>query len=131
GDAEMLERTLRLRAPQPNLRHFDRSERILFDARLFHSALPVKSASQPSENTPRGNPEMKTRTVIVLAAVAGAALLAQAQQPKPEDQLKLRKAAYSLMNYAFGGIAGMAEGKRPYSKDEAIRLADLLAQVAT
>jgi cytochrome c556 len=74
---------------------------------------------------------MKTQTIFVLAIAAGAAFTAQAQQPKPEDQLKLRKAAYLLMNYSFGGLAGMAEGKRPYVKEDAIRFADLLAQVST
>ena len=63
---------------------------------------------------------MKTRTLFVLTIAAGATLIAQAQQPKPEDQLKLRKAAYQLMNYSFGGLAAMAEGKRPYAKDDAI-----------
>jgi len=74
---------------------------------------------------------MKARTIFVLALAACATLIAQAQQPKPEDQLKLRKAAYQLMNYSFGGLAAMAEGKRPYVKEDAIRYADLLAQVST
>jgi cytochrome c556 len=69
------------------------------------------------------------RILALLAALALTA--ASAQSPKPEIQLKLRKAAYSLMGYSFGGIAQMADGKRPYSKDEAVRLADLLVQVST
>ena len=73
---------------------------------------------------------MKTRTAIGMAVAACVTLLAQAQQPKPEDQLKLRKAAYTLLNYGFGPLAQMAEGKRPYSKEEAIRRADLIAQIA-
>jgi cytochrome c556 len=73
---------------------------------------------------------MKTRILFALALVACAAA-AQAQQPKPEDQLKLRKAAYSLMGYSFARLGAMAEGKRPYSKEDAVRYADLLAQVAT
>ena len=71
---------------------------------------------------------------LAASAAAAAALCittADAQAPKPDVQIKLRKAAYSLMGYSFGGLAGMAEGKRPYSKDEATRLADLLAQVST
>ena len=69
------------------------------------------------------------RILAVAAALALTPTLAQS--PKPEIQLKLRKAAYSLMGYSFGGIAQMAEGKRPYSKEEAVRLADLLVQVST
>jgi cytochrome c556 len=68
--------------------------------------------------------------VLVLALAAGAVVAANAQQPKPEDQLKLRKAAYALLNYGFGPLAQMAEGKRPYSKEEAIRRADFIAQIA-
>ena len=74
---------------------------------------------------------MRTRTLVALALVAGAFATAQAQQIKPENQLKLRKSAYSLMGYSFGALEAMAEGKRPYSKDEAVRYADLLQQVST
>ncbi|HEY2630250.1 MAG TPA: cytochrome c [Usitatibacter sp.] len=52
------------------------------------------------------------------------------QTMKPEDQIELRQAAMTLVGYSFGGIAGMAQGKRPYSKDDAVRYADLLVQVA-
>lgn len=70
------------------------------------------------------------RTLAIAAAVTLAAFAAQAQTLKPETQLKLRKSAYSLMGYSFGGIEAMAEGKRPYNKDEAVRLADLFVQVS-
>ena len=69
------------------------------------------------------------RALLPLAACI-AMTSAIAQTVKPEDQIELRQAAYTLMGYSFGGIAGMAQGKRPYSKDDAVRLADLLAQVA-
>lgn len=74
---------------------------------------------------------MIPKRLVVLLAASFAMSSAVAQSPKPEDQIKLRKAAYALMGYSFGGIAGMAEGKRPYSKDAAIRYADLLVQVST
>ena len=70
----------------------------------------------------------------LLAAVAAASLAmlsAEAQTPKPEDQIKLRKAAYSLMNYTFGSLESMATGKRAFNKDEAARNAELLAHLAT
>jgi cytochrome c556 len=70
------------------------------------------------------------RPLLALALCAGIAAVAQAQI-KPENQLKLRKSAYALMGYSFAPLAAMAEGKRPYSKEDAIRSADLLAQVAT
>ena len=75
---------------------------------------------------------MSPKTLLALGT-AGAALsiaVAHAQALKPETQLKLRKSAYSLMGYSFGGLAAMAEGKRPYDKAEATRLADLLVQVS-
>ena len=74
---------------------------------------------------------MKTSTIVALALAAGAIATAGAQQIKPENQLKLRKSAYSLMGYSFGALDAMAEGKRPYSRDEAVRYADLLQQVST
>ena len=74
-----------------------------------------------------------SRKHLVAAALATAAAMhcAEAQTPKPEDQVKLRKAAYSLMGYTFGSLSAMADGKRPYAKDEAARNAELLAQLAT
>ena len=72
-----------------------------------------------------------TRRSLALAALFTlAAFAAEAQAPKPETQIKLRKSAYALMGYSFGGIEAMAEGKRPYNKDEAVKLADLFVQVS-
>ena len=70
------------------------------------------------------------KTVLLALALVATAAIAQAQI-KPETQVKLRKSAYSLMNYSFGALDAMAEGKRPYSKDDAVRFADLLQQVST
>ena len=69
------------------------------------------------------------RVLLALAFAAGIATVVHAQI-KPENQLKLRKSAYSLMGYSFAPLAAMAEGKRPYSKDDAVRAADLLVQVS-
>ena len=71
---------------------------------------------------------MKYR-IAVLAVAVGATFCVQAQV-KPEDQIKLRKAAYSLMGYTFGGLDAMANGKRPFNKEEAARQAELLAHLA-
>ena len=70
------------------------------------------------------------RVLATAAAAVALSFTASAQAPKPETQIKLRKAAYSMMGYSFGGLAGMAEGKRPFARDEATRLADLLVQVS-
>ncbi|HUL56239.1 MAG TPA: cytochrome c [Usitatibacter sp.] len=71
---------------------------------------------------------LKRAPLLIAASLAMTSTLAQTL--KPEDQIELRQAAYMLMGYSFGGIAAMAQGKRPYNKDEAIRDADLLVQVA-
>ncbi len=74
---------------------------------------------------------MSRKQILVLAAVLATMTAAVAQTPKPEDQLKLRKAAYTLMGYTFGSLDAMAGGKRAFNKDEAVRNAELLAQLAT
>jgi cytochrome c556 len=75
---------------------------------------------------------MKKLAIAAAFTVAATALLAQAQQaPKPEDHLKWRKASYSLMGLHFGSLAAMAQDKKPYNKEEAIRDADFVALLAT
>lgn len=74
---------------------------------------------------------MRKQQLLALTAVFIAMTAAEAQTPKPEDQLKLRKAAYSLMGYTFGSLDAMAGGKRAFNKDEAVRNAELLAQLST
>ena len=75
---------------------------------------------------------MKKLAIAAAACAAATALLAQAQQqPKPEDHIKWRKAAYSLMGLHFGSLAAMAQDKKPYNKEQAIRDADFVALVST
>ena len=74
---------------------------------------------------------MSKPQILAFAALFAAMTAADAQTPKPEDQLKLRKAAYTLMGYTFGSLDAMAGGKRAFNKDEAVRNADLLAHLAT
>jgi cytochrome c556 len=74
---------------------------------------------------------MRKKWIAAAACAALAMIVAEAQTPKPEDQIKLRKAAYSLMNYSFGSLAAMAEGKRAFNKEEALRNAELLSQLAS
>lgn len=65
---------------------------------------------------------------VILAATAVAA---QAQQVKLEDQVKYRRAAYTLMSLNFGSLGAMAQDKKPFNKDEAIRNADFVAMLST
>lgn len=71
------------------------------------------------------------RVAIAAAMMAATAFTVQAQQVKPENQIKYRKAAYQLMNLNFGSLAAMAEDKKPYNKDEATRNAEFVALLAT
>jgi cytochrome c556 len=73
---------------------------------------------------------MKIAATAIACCLAATALAASAQNLKPESQIKLRKSAYALINYNFGSLAAMAEGKKPYSKDEAARNADMVAVLA-
>jgi cytochrome c556 len=69
---------------------------------------------------------------ITLAAIAMAvAIPTTAQQMKPENQVKYRRAAYQLMNLNFAGLEAMAESKKPFSKDEAARNAEFVALLST
>jgi cytochrome c556 len=68
---------------------------------------------------------------IAAAILAATAVVVHAQQVKPENQVKYRKAAYTLMNLNFGSLAAMAEDKKPFNKDEAIRNADFVAMLST
>jgi len=73
---------------------------------------------------------MSSKRVFAMLAAMATMTAAVAQSPKPEDQIRYRKAAYTMVGLAFGNLAGMAQGKRPYSRDDAVRYADLLVQVA-
>ena len=72
---------------------------------------------------------MNRAAIAILMVVT--ALTAQAQQVKPENQVKYRKAAYTLMNLNFGNLAAMAEDKKPFNMDEAARNADFVAMLST
>lgn len=73
---------------------------------------------------------MKNVAIAAVLCWAATAPPAFAQQVKPENQIKLRKSAYALMNYNFGSLAAMAEGKKPYNKEEAARNADMIAMLS-
>jgi cytochrome c556 len=74
---------------------------------------------------------MKRVAIAAAVAVAVTAFTVEAQQVKPENQVKYRRAAYQLMNLNFGSLAAMAEDKKPFNKDEAARNAEFVALLAT
>jgi cytochrome c556 len=73
---------------------------------------------------------MKKIALLAGIALLGAAFGVPAQQLKPEDQIKQRQAGYRVLGYNFGSLAAMAQDKKPYNKEEAIRNAALAAAIA-
>jgi cytochrome c556 len=69
------------------------------------------------------------KAALLLAAAVSAAFASQAQT-KPEDHIKQRQSAYAVLGYNFSNLAAMAQGKKPYDKDEAGRSADIVAALA-
>lgn len=72
------------------------------------------------------------RLVLAAAAVAGlaTALPAAAQFQKPEDAIKYRKAAFTVMANHFGRIAAMASGRAPFDAAAAQANADLVVTMS-
>jgi cytochrome c556 len=73
---------------------------------------------------------MKKTALLAGLAVAIGAFAADAQQMKPEDQIKQRQAGYRVLGYNFGSLAAMAQDKKPYNREEAQRNANLAAAIA-
>jgi cytochrome c556 len=71
------------------------------------------------------------KTAIAALLLAATAVPVAAQQAKVEDQIKYRRAAYTLMNLNMGNLRAMAEEKKPFSKDEAQKSADTIAILST
>lgn len=72
-------------------------------------------------------------TRLILAAVIGlaTALPAAAQFQKPDDAVKYRKAAFTVMAAHFGRIGAMAQGRVPFDGDAAAANAAIAAQMST
>lgn len=72
------------------------------------------------------------RLALVTVAAAGlaTALPAAAQFQKPEDAIKYRKAAMTVMANHFGRIAAMANGKAPFDATAAQGNADIVAMMS-
>lgn len=72
---------------------------------------------------------MKKTLVLVGVLAAALTLPAQAQFAKPEDAIKYRKSALTVMGTHFGRLAAMASGRVPYDAKLAAENADVIAVV--
>ena len=72
------------------------------------------------------------RLVLAAAAAAGlvTALPAAAQFQKPEDAIKYRKAAFTVMANHFGRVAAMASGKVPFDAAAVQANAEIVATMS-
>ena len=72
------------------------------------------------------------RLMLAAATVAGlaTALPAAAQFQKPEDAVKYRKAAFTVMATHFGRIGAMVQGRVPFDGAAAAANAEIVRQVA-
>ena len=71
------------------------------------------------------------RTSVAALVLVAIAVPAAAQQMKVEDQVKYRRAAYNVIALNFGSLGAMAQDKKPFNKDEAVRNADIVSILAT
>ena len=73
------------------------------------------------------------RSLLVAAAVAGlaSALPAAAQWQKPEDAIKYRQSALTVMANHFGRIGAMAQGKAPFDAKAAADNAAIVSAMAS
>jgi cytochrome c556 len=75
---------------------------------------------------------MKSLFVAAAAAVVTllASLPASAQFQKPEDAVKYRKAAFTVMGAHFGRIGAMAQGRVPFDAAAAAANAEIVAEMS-
>jgi len=73
---------------------------------------------------------MRKSMAAALGALALSMGLIALAQTKPEDLIKYRRSAMFLVGANFGPLAAMAQGKRPYDKDAAIKHAGIVAYVS-
>jgi cytochrome c556 len=75
---------------------------------------------------------MRRFLLLSAAAIVGlaSALPAAAQFQKPEDAVKYRKAAFTVMAAHFGRLGAMANGRMPYDAAAASANAEVVADMA-
>jgi cytochrome c556 len=73
---------------------------------------------------------MKTLTALALAAATLTALPAAAQFQKPQDAIKYRQSAFTIMGNHFGRIGAMVQGKAPFDAKAAADNAAIVMMMA-
>ncbi len=73
---------------------------------------------------------MKSLFLVTAAATLLAALPAAAQFQKPEDAVKYRKAAFTVMGAHFGRIGAMAQGRVPFDGASATANAEIVRELS-
>jgi cytochrome c556 len=72
---------------------------------------------------------------VILAAIAPALVagtgIAYAQFKKPEDAIKYRQSAFTVMANSFGKIGAVVKGEAPFNKDEVAKNAAVVAMIST
>lgn len=71
---------------------------------------------------------------LVLATLAPTLLvsgIAYAQFKKPEDAIKYRQSAFTVMANSFGKIGAVVKGEAPYNKDDVAKNAAVVAMIST
>lgn len=74
---------------------------------------------------------MKRLFLAVATLGLASALPAAAQFAKPEDAIKYRKAAFTVMGAHFGRVAAMANGRAPFDAKAAAANAEIANMMAT
>lgn len=69
---------------------------------------------------------MRRSTALVVCLLFAAPAFAEV---KPEEAIKLRRAALKLMGYYFSDLSDMAKGKKPYDRERAMRCASSLEEL--
>jgi cytochrome c556 len=75
--------------------------------------------------------KLKHRILIVIAPTLITSSLAFAQFKKPEDAIKYRQSAYTVMANSFGKIAAVVKGEVPFNKDEVAKNAAVVTMLST
>ena len=72
----------------------------------------------------------KPLLALILISAAATPLTANAQFAKPEDAVKFRQSAYTVMGNHFGRISGVVRGTRPYNAAEVTESAAIIELMA-
>jgi cytochrome c556 len=101
----------------------------LAEANFLH--IPRSSRMAPATLTTEKNPMKFAAPLAFSAAALMLATGAAAQNfQKPEDAIKYRKSAFTVMSTHFGALGAMANGRAPFDAQAASRHADVIALVS-